>query len=85
MEENETIIITRGKFQKKGINSKRVTITIPQYLLYLVDQEAKEKDKSRSNVISYLILSGLKAHTGEFFNPAKNTIRDNWIKRGKRW
>jgi hypothetical protein len=85
MEENEIIITTRGKRQKRGIGTKRINVTLPHYLIWLADQEAKEKDKTRSNVIAYLILSGLKAHTGEFIPPGRNTIKENWIKRGRKW
>lgn len=73
------------KRQNMGIKGKRISFHMPEYLLRLVDEEAKAKQQTRANVISYLVLAGLKAHCNEFRNPANNTIRENWIKRGKRW
>lgn len=71
--------------QKTGINGKRISLHLPEYLLRLVDEEAKEKQQTRANVISYLVFAGLKAHCDEFRKPANNTIKENWIKRGRRW
>ena len=85
--ETETISISEivKKRQKMGINGVRISLHLPEYLLRLVDEEAKEKEQTRANVISYLVLAGLKAHCDEFRKPSNNTIKQNWIKRGKRW
>lgn len=85
--ETETISISEvvKKRQKMGINGVRISLHLPEYLLRLVDEEAKEKEQTRANVISYLVLAGLKAHCDEFRKPFNNTIKQNWIKRGKRW
>jgi hypothetical protein len=60
-------------------------LSLPEYLLALIKQEAEEKNKSVSLVASYLILAGLKAHVGEFKPPADNSIRRNYEKRGRKW
>jgi len=83
----ETLSLSEAvkKRQKMGINGVRISHHMPEYLLNLVDEEAKEKSQTRANVISYLVLAGLKAHCDEFRKPLKNTIKENWIKRGKKW
>lgn len=85
--ETETISIPKlvNKRQKIGINGKRISFHIPEYLLRLVDEEAKEKGQTRANVMAYLMLAGLKAHCDEFRKPSNNTIKQNWIKRGRKW
>lgn len=85
--ETETISISEvvKKRQKIGINGKRISFHIPEYLLRLVDEEANEKGQTRANVMAYLMFAGLKAHCDEFRKPYENTIKKNWIKRGKRW
>lgn len=79
----ETIQIRRR--QPLGIEGQRISLHLPQWMIEVIDEEAGIMSETRARVIAYLIYSGLKAHTGEFVMPAKNTIRDNWLKRGKRW
>lgn len=81
----DSLTIEVRKRQKIGIKGKRISIHLPEYLLRLVDEEAKEKSQTRANVIAYLVLAGLKAHCDEFRKPLDNTIKESWIKRGKRW
>jgi len=73
------------KRQTKGIEGVRVAFHIPAWMLKHVDDEAKAKGQTRAAVMAYLIFAGLKAHTGEFYQPSKNTIRERWEKRGREW
>ena len=82
---NESNIIEVRQRTKKGANTVSITLTIPEFLMAVIEEEAKEKGKSLSNVASYLIYSGLKAHIGEFGYPADNTIQRNYMKRGRIW
>jgi len=59
----------------------QISITMPGYLLKIIDREAGIKGKSRSMVIAYLVLTGIKAHAGEFELPANNTLRGLWKDR----
>ena len=65
-----------------GEQTKRLTLSIPVYLLRMIDAEASARGKSRSMVASYLILCGIKAHLGTFKAPAKNLIKER-LTRGK--
>lgn len=84
MEEDTGIDIsgTAIRLPKRG-ETERMNVSIPNWLIKLIDEEAKEKNKTRSLVAAYLILCGLKAHVGEFKFPANNTIAQNYTKRGK--
>jgi hypothetical protein len=80
--------IELGELNKRAPSGQEMAtqnISLPKYLLDLIKEEAREKDKSVSLVASYLILAGLKAHVGVFIPPANNTIKKNWIKRGRKW
>lgn len=81
--ETETVKIR--KRQPMGIDGKRISFVLPPWMLEVIDQEAEIKSETRSKVISYLIYSGLKAHTGEFVSPGRNTIKKNWQDRGRKW
>lgn len=70
---------------KKHSDTERTSAAIPGWLLRLIDEEAQAKGKTRNLVISYLIFCGLKAHVGEFQLPANNTIKENYIRRGRKW
>jgi hypothetical protein len=83
MEEN--MIELPRRRTKKGSNTKKMSVSIPEFLVQLIEEEAKIKNKSKSQVITYLIYSGLKAHVGTFRYPTENTIRINYLKRGKIW
>jgi hypothetical protein len=86
MSDNEGWVkIPKKKRLPMDSNAKPTKVNIPAYLLKIIDEEAKIKGKTRSNVIAYLILAGLKAHVGQFIKPANNTIKENYIKRGGRW
>lgn len=75
----------KRRYQEKGSQVTKTGVAIPGYLLQWIGQEAKEKGQTRSAVIAYLIYCGLKAHTGEFIPPADNTIKKNYIARGRIW
>lgn len=76
---------TKGERMRQGIGTTATNMTLPNYILKLIDEEAKIKGKTRSHVAAYLILSGLKAHVGKFIPPNENTIRENYYKRGQKW
>ena len=78
-------IVQIKRRQPSGIEGQRISLHLPQWMIEVIDQEAEIKSETRARVIAYLIYSGLKAHTGEFVMPRNNTIKDNWLKRGKRW
>lgn len=78
-------IITIKKRQDYGMGGQRISLHLPQWMIDVIDQEAGTKGETRAKVIAYLIYSGLKAHTGEFIMPGRNTIKASWLKRGKKW
>jgi hypothetical protein len=81
-------MISLGKPNKRAPSGQEMTthhISIPKYLLEAIKEEAREKDKSVSLVASYLILAGLKAHVGTFSPPRDNTIKKNWLRKGRMW
>ena len=82
---DESKIIEVKQRTRKGAETIPDNVTIPKFLYDVIEEEAKEKGKSFSNVASYLIYSGLKAHIGEFGFPADNTIQKNYLKRGRIW
>lgn len=84
MEEDANIVHV-NKRTRQGAETVTTTFSIPKYLLDIIEEEAATKNKSRSNVITYLVYSGLKAHIGEFRYPSENTIKANWLKRGQMW
>lgn len=87
MEENdqhEYIEVPRIR-QKKGVNTIRISASLPEWLIKVIDEEAKEKNKTRSQVMAYLLYSGLKAHIGNFAYPNENSIHKNYLRRGKTW
>ena len=81
-DQTENIVIKR---QPKGIDAQSKNITLPAYLLAIVDEEASTRKFTRSAVVAYLILCGLKAHIGEFYPPKENTIKEAYIRRGRTW
>jgi hypothetical protein len=81
----EIIFEELGKRAPAGQEMTTQHISIPKYLLEAIKEEAREKDKSVSLVASYLILAGLKAHVGTFVPPRENTIKKNWLRRGRMW
>jgi hypothetical protein len=85
MDEIEKMISLPKRRNLKGSNSKKISISMPEFLLSIVDEEMKEKGRSRSQVISYLTYCGLKAHVGLFKLPGENSIMKNYLKRGKIW
>jgi transcriptional regulator of met regulon len=82
--DEEFVKIPKKRARKTGENN-RITISIPIYIDEIVDEEAREKETSKSVVINYLIYTGLKAHIGQFKPPKDNTIMKNYLKRGKIW
>ncbi len=70
---------------KKGARTKTITFTLPEFIYDAIEEEAKEKNNSKSQVAAYLIYSGLKAHIGTFLYPKENTIKKNYLKRGRTW
>jgi hypothetical protein len=84
MTEENMIELPRRR-TKKGSNTKKMSVTIPEFLVDLIEEEAKLKNKTKSQVMTYLIYSGLKAHVGTFRYPNENTIKTNYLKRGKIW
>lgn len=88
MDDEKDLMITlpkRNIRQEKSSETHRITISIPNFIDEIIDEEAEIKGKSKSLVITYLIYSGLKAHIGAFKYPADNTIQKNYLKRGKQW
>jgi hypothetical protein len=80
-------LVRLGRTQRASTGEPMTTqhISLPEYLLALIREEAREKNKSVSLVASYLILAGLKAHVGEFAPPRDNTILRNYKNRGRKW
>jgi hypothetical protein len=66
---------------KKGANTDTANISIPAYLLKIIDDEAQYRRKSRSMVVTYLVITSLKAHAGEFVPPADNRLKKLWRDR----
>jgi len=85
MADKEQDFLTEKNRTRKGSDTANISITIPDFLLKIIDEEASFKYKSRSQVIAYLVYSGLKAHVSEFRFPSENTINKNYIKRGHTW
>jgi hypothetical protein len=80
----ERFISIKPRMDDKG-DTREITLTIPDYLVKLIDEEAKTKGHSRSKVACYLIYTSLLAHVHEFQPPFTNTIYQHYKERGKVW
>jgi hypothetical protein len=86
MDNNEGFVeVKKRKRIIRGTNTRNISVNISEYLMAVIDEEAASKGKTRSNVIDYLIFTGLKAHVGKFILPANNTILENYKRRGNKW
>jgi hypothetical protein len=86
MDNNDGFVeLKKRKRLPVGSKTRNISVNVAEYLLAVIDEEAAIKGKTRSNVIGYLLLAGLKAHIGRFVVPGNNTIKENYKKRGNKW
>jgi hypothetical protein len=73
------------KQQPPGTNVIDIHVSIPRWVWSVIWDEAKLKNETRSRVVSYLLICGLKAHIGEFVPPKDNTLRERYKRNGNSW
>jgi methyl coenzyme M reductase subunit D len=85
MNEGDKKMGIRRKKQVHGAGYVNLHAYVESYLMALLTQEADEKNQTVARVLNYLLLCGFKAHAGTFRKPSKNTILENYRKRGNKW